>query len=310
MMEIGEVKTFLGLEEDKEGPFDIVILPIPYEMTTSYREGTEFGPEACINASTQVEINDELLESELPCGFKIHTSKPWDNDVSSLKEALVSITNFSTPWMNGEQFPIILGGEHGLLLPLIEAGKEHPSINRELQKLTIVQIDAHADLRDELNGEKFSHGTVIRRVLDAGVGNVIQIGVRTYSSEEEEIIQNDERVRTWFARDLIKVNPNLSDWDLMIDEIKRIEGPIWLTFDIDGLDGSLVPATGTPVPGGLSYWGAIEIIESLFSAKDTEVIGADINEISTSQGTNLTEFSAALIATKILACHIANNISK
>ncbi|MDG1553521.1 MAG: arginase family protein, partial [Candidatus Thalassarchaeaceae archaeon] len=265
---------------------------------------------ACINASTQVEINDELLESELPCGFKIHTSKPWDNDVPSLKEALVSITNFSTPWMNGEQFPIILGGEHGLLLPLIEAVKEHPSINRELQKLTIVQIDAHADLRDELNGEKFSHGTVIRRVLDAGVGNVIQIGVRTYSSEEEEIIQNDERVRTWFARDLIKVNPNLSDWDLMIDEIKRIEGPIWLTFDIDGLDGSLVPATGTPVPGGLSYWGAIEIIESLFSAKDTEVIGADINEISTSQGTNLTEFSAALIATKILACHIANNISK
>ncbi len=310
MMEIGEMKTFLGLEEDKEGPFDIVILPIPYEMTTSYREGTEFGPEACINASTQVEINDELLESELPCGFKIHTSKPWDNDVSSLKEALVSITNFSTPWMNGEQFPIILGGEHGLLLPLIEAVKEHPSINRELQKLTIVQIDAHADLRDELNGEKFSHGTVIRRVLDAGVGNVIQIGVRTYSSEEEEIIQNDERVRTWFARDLIKVNPNLSNWDLMIDEIKRIEGPIWLTFDIDGLDGSLVPATGTPVPGGLSYWGAIEIIESLFSAKDTEVIGADINEISTSQGTNLTEFSAALIATKILACHIANNISK
>jgi agmatinase len=309
-MEIEGVKTFLGLEENKEGPFDIVILPIPYEMTTSYREGTEFGPKACINASTQVEINDELLESELPCGFKIHTSKPWDNDVSSLKEALVSITNFSTPWMNGEQFPIILGGEHGLLLPLIEAVKEHPSINRELQKLTIVQIDAHADLRDELNGEKFSHGTVIRRVLDAGVGNVIQIGVRTYSSEEEEIIQNDERVRTWFARDLIKVNPNLSDWDLMIDEIKRIQGPIWLTFDIDGLDGSLVPATGTPVPGGLSYWGAIEIIESLFSAKDTEVIGADINEISTSQGTNLTEFSAALITTKILACHIANNISK
>jgi len=165
-MEIEGVKTFLGLEENKEGPFDIVILPIPYEMTTSYREGTEFGPKACINASTQVEINDELLESELPCGFKIHTSKPWDNDVSSLKEALVSITNFSTPWMNGEQFPIILGGEHGLLLPLIEAVKEHPSINQELQKLTIVQIDAHADLRDELNGEKFSHGTVIRRVLE------------------------------------------------------------------------------------------------------------------------------------------------
>ena len=265
-MEHEEVKTFLGLEENIKGPFDIVILPIPYEMTTSYREGTEFGPKACIDASSQVELYDNKLKYDLPHGFKIHTSQPWNNEVSSLKEALLSINEFCTPWMNGKQFPIILGGEHGLLFPLIEAVKIHPRVNSELGKLTIVQIDAHADLRDELNGEKFSHGTVIRRVLDAGVGNVIQIGVRTYSSEEEEIIQNDERVRTWFARDLIKVNPNLSDWDLMIDEIKRIEGPIWLTFDIDGLDGSLVPATGTPVPGGLSYWGAIEIIESLFSA--------------------------------------------
>ena len=309
-MEHEEVKTFLGLEENIKGPFDIVILPIPYEMTTSYREGTEFGPKACIDASSQVELYDNKLKYDLPHGFKIHTSQPWNNEVSSLKEALISINEFCTPWMNGKQFPIILGGEHGLLFPLIEAVKIHPRVNSELGKLTVVQIDAHADLRDELNGEKFSHGTVIRRVLDAGVGNVIQIGVRTYSSEEEEIIQNDGRVRTWFARDLIKMNPNLSDWDLMIDEIKRIEGPIWLTFDIDGLDGSLVPATGTPVPGGLSYWGAIEIIESLFSAKDAEIIGADINEISTSQGTNLTEFSAALIATKILACHIAKNISE
>ena len=309
-MQHEEVKTFLGLDENIKGPFDIVILPIPYEMTTSYREGTEFGPKACIDASSQVELYDNKLKYDLPHGFKIHTSQPWNNEVSSLKEALLSINEFCTPWMNGKQFPIILGGEHGLLFPLIEAVKTHPRVNSELGKLTVVQIDAHADLRDELNGEKFSHGTVIRRVLDAGVGNVIQIGVRTYSLEEEEIIQNDGRVRTWFARDLIKVNPNLSDWDLMIDEIKRIEGPIWLTFDIDGLDGSLVPATGTPVPGGLSYWGAIEIIESLFSAKNAEIIGADINEISTSQGTNLTEFSAALIATKILACHIANNISK
>ena len=309
-MEDEDVKTFLGLEENFKGPFDIVILPIPYEMTTSYREGTEFGPKACIEASSQVELYDEKLEEELPYGFKIHTSEPWNNEVSSLKEALSSIREFCMPWMNGEQFPIILGGEHGLLFPLIEAVKIHPRINNELEKLTIIQIDAHADLRDELNGEKFSHGTVIRRVLDSGVGNVIQIGVRAYCSEEEEIIRNDSRINTWFARDLINVNHNLSDWNLMIEEIKNVEGPIWLTFDIDGLDGSLVPATGTPVPGGLSYWGAIEIIESLFSARDAEIIGADINEISTSQGTNLTEFSAALIATKILACHIENNILK
>jgi len=309
-MEGQEVKTFLGLEENSEEPFDIVILPIPYEMTTSYREGTEFGPEACIDASSQVELYDKLLDEELPCGFKIHTSKPWNKDASSLKEALESIKEFASPWMNGEQFPIFLGGEHGMLLPLVKGMKEHPRIDNRLEDLTIVQIDAHADLRDELNGERYSHGTVIRRSLDEGVGRVIQIGIRTYSSEEKETIQKDERIKTWFAQDLISINSNSSNWIKMIDEINNISGPVWLSFDIDGLDGLLVPATGTPVPGGLSYWGANQIIESLFAAKKAEVIGADINEIATSRDTNLTEFSAALIATKILACHIANEKSK
>lgn len=304
-----EVKTFLGLKENEKAPFDIVILPIPYEMTTSYREGTEFGPAACIEASSQVELYDELLPNDLPCGFNIHTSKPWNNDSPSLKKALISIEKFISPWMNGKQFPIILGGEHGLLLPLVESMKVHPKINDNLGNLTIVQIDAHADLRDELNEEKFSHGTVIRRSLDAGVGKVIQIGIRTYSSEEKEIMRNDKRVNTWFARDLINTNSDLTHWNKMINEIENIDGPVWLTFDIDGLDGLLVPATGTPVPGGLSYWGAIEIIESLFSAKNADVIGADVNEIGSSEGTNLTEFSAALIATKILACHVAEKIS-
>ena len=110
--------------------------------------------------------------------------------------------------------------------------------------------------------------------------------------------------RSWSTPDDKKID-QLNE---VINEIKNIDGPVWLSFDVDGLDGSLVPATGTPVPGGLSYWGAIEIIESLFSASNNEIIGADVNEISTSGETNLTEFSAALIATKILACHISTKI--
>ena len=191
-----------------------------------------------------------------------------------------------------------------MLLPIIRSLKKHPELEEELEKLTILQIDAHADLRNELNGERFSHGTVIRRVLDEGVGKIIQVGIRTYCSEEKEIIETDERVNTWFARDLINIDSEKSNWDEMIIQIKNLSGPVWLSFDIDGLDGLLVPATGTPVPGGLSYWGANEIIKELFSAKKTNVIGADVNEISTSPSTNLTEFSAALIATKIIVGHI------
>ena len=312
IMEDSGKKTFLGLEEDKNGPHDIVLLPIPYEMTTSYREGTEFGPEACIDASLQIELFDELLDEELPCGYKFFTSKPWNNKVNSLAEALGSIEKFSSKWVNGKQFPIFLGGEHGMLLPIIRSLKKHPEINDDLEKLTILQIDAHADLRNELNGEKFSHGTVIRRVLDEGVGKIIQVGIRTYCLEEKEIIETDERVNTWFARDLIRIDSEKSNWNEMINQIKNLSGPVWLSFDIDGLDGFLVPATGTPVPGGLSFWGANEIIKELFSANNTKVIGADVNEISTSPNTNLTEFSAALITTKIIVNHILsqNNINQ
>ena len=312
IMEDSGKKTFLGLEEDKNGPHDIVLLPIPYEMTTSYREGTEFGPEACIDASLQIELFDELLDEELPCGYKFFTSKPWNNKVNSLAEALGSIEKFSSKWVNGKQFPIFLGGEHGMLLPIIRSLKKHPEINDDLEKLTILQIDAHADLRNELNGERFSHGTVIRRVLDEGVGKIIQVGIRTYCLEEKEIIETDERVNTWFARDLIRMDSEKSNWNEMINQIKNLSGPVWLSFDIDGLDGFLVPATGTPVPGGLSFWGANEIIKELFSANNTKVIGADVNEISTSPNTNLTEFSAALITTKIIVNHISsqNNINQ
>ena len=312
IMEESGKKTFLGLEEDKNGPHDIVLLPIPYEMTTSYREGTEFGPEACIDASLQIELFDELLDEELPCGYKFFTSKPWNNEVNSLAEALGSIEKFSSKWVNGKQFPIFLGGEHGMLLPIIRSLKKHPEINEDLEKLTILQIDAHADLRNELNGERFSHGTVIRRVLDEGVGKIIQVGIRTYCLEEKEIIETDERVNTWFARDLIRMDSEKSNWNEMINQIKNLSGPVWLSFDIDGLDGFLVPATGTPVPGGLSFWGANEIIKELFSANNTKVIGADVNEISTSPNTNLTEFSAALITTKIIVNHISsqNNINQ
>lgn len=301
--------TFLGLEESEFAPWDVVFLPIPFEMTTSYREGTEFGPAACIEASSQVELFDPILPSELPCGMRIHTTTPWSSESPTLLDTLDSIRDYVAPWMNGEQFPIVLGGEHGILPPLMAAASGHPALAGDLSKLTLVQIDAHADLRDELNEERFSHGTVIRRSLDAGVGKVIQIGVRAYCEEEAEFIESDERVETWFAKDIFSVTNNKAGWKNLIQRICDIEGEIWLTFDIDGLDGSLVPATGTPVPGGLTHWGAVEIIEKLFSNKSANVIGADVNEISTSEGTNLTEFSAALVATKILAAHIAATLA-
>ena len=277
---------------------------MPFEMTTSWGEGTEKGPAACIEASSQVELYDPLLPDDLPCGLDIHTAEAWDSEAGTLLEQLDSIRDYAVKWVDGAQFPVFLGGEHGILPPLMQAASEHPEIGGDLGRLTLVQIDAHADLRDDLGGERFSHGTAVRRALDAGVGKVVQIGTRALSREEAAFAEDDGRVETWFARDFMGVCDGQAGWAALMDRIDSIEGPVWLTFDVDGLDGSLVPDTGTPVPGGLSHWGAVEIIEHLF-ASDGEVIGTDVNEIVPGED-RLTQFNAALIATKILAAHIAS----
>ncbi len=302
-MSDSDAPRFLGLEESESGPWDIAVLQVPLEMTVSYGEGTASGPSACIRASSQVELHDPILPAELPCGASIHTAEPWSSEAPSLREQLDSIADYLNPWMRGHHFPLVLGGEHGILLPIMEAIEGHPGVP-SLADLTIVQVDAHADLRDELNGERLSHGTVIRRALDAGVGRVVQIGTRALSREEAAFAEDDGRVETWFARDFMRVCDGQAGWAALMDRIDSIEGPVWLTFDVDGLDGSLVPDTGTPVPGGLSHWGAVEIIEHLF-ASDGEVIGTDVNEIVPGED-RLTQFNAALIATKILAAHIAS----
>ena len=273
-------------------------------MTTSWGEGTEKGPAACIEASSQVELYDPMLPDDLPCGLSIHTAEAWGSEAGTLLEQLDSIRDYAAKWFNGAQFPVVLGGEHGILPPLMQAASGHPEIGGDLGRLTLVQVDAHADLRDELGGERFSHGTAVRRALDAGVGRVVQIGTRAISREEAAFAEADERVETWYAREFMGVCDGQAGWAALMDRIAQIEGPVWLTFDVDGLDGSLVPDTGTPVPGGLSHWAAVEIIEGLF-ASSAEVIGADVNEIVPGED-RLTQFNAALIATKILAAHIAS----
>ena len=303
-MEEQQRVTFLGLKESEDGPWDIVILPIPFEMTTSWGEGTEDGPAACISASSQVELYDTLLPEELHCGMRIHTAEAWSSNAGTLMEQLDSIRDYAVKWMDGEQFPLFLGGEHGILPPLMQAAAGHPSLDGDLSRLTLIQVDAHADLRDQLGGERFSHGTAVRRSLDAGVGRVVQIGTRVLSREEAEFSDNDERVETWYARDFMGVCDGQAGWVALKERIAQIEGPVWLTFDVDGLDGSLVPDTGTPVPGGLSHWAAVEIIEGLF-ASSAEVIGVDVNEIVPGED-RLTQFNAALIATKMLVAHIAS----
>ena len=297
--------TFLGLPEDGTAAPDVVILPLPYELTTSYGQGTAEGPIACLEASAQVEVHEVMLGEDLPAGLAFRTEKPWTSDAGSLLEQLDDMEAFLRPWCAGDVFPMALGGEHGILPPLLAALRDHPVLEGDLGRLTVVQIDAHADLRSQLDGEPFSHACAAARALDLGVGRLLQVGVRAHSLEEQQRIDDDARITTWFARDVMAPRGGKANWASSIEVLKGLEGPVHLTFDIDGLDGALVPATGTPVPGGLSYWHAVQAIEAMFSAPKATVISADVNEIARQDGTPLTQFTAAMVATKIVGAHVS-----
>ena len=292
--------NFLGLPEGQGTP-DVAILSVPYELTSSYGQGSNKGPKATIAASAQVELYDALLPEDLPCGFQIQTAEAWNGEGGTLQEQLSGICEYVTPYLTSS-FPVILGGEHGMLPAIISAVSE--GIN--LKDLTIVQIDAHADLRDELEGDSFSHACAIRRSLDLGVGQILQIGIRAFAREEIEFADNDGRVQSWFARDILNPYGGEAAWRKWLETLSRISGPVWLTLDMDGLDPAYVPTTGTPVPGGLAYWQVVETIETIATASDAKWIGADINEIVPDPNNNVTEFTAAMLATKIVSTYLAS----
>ena len=288
---------FLGLEEDWSQVPDVSVIQLPFEMTVSYGTGTSMGPSATLEASSQVEAYSDYLEDDLPAGMNIRTLDAWEFEGPTLISHLESIQSHIEQGMTHGEFPILLGGEHGLLLPALKACVAG-GVLESLNDLTLVQIDAHADLRDDLNGERFSHGTVVRRCLDEGLSRAIQIGIRAYSSDEARMIESDDRIIAWRAREIQEDEQTVLS---ILDCLTNISGPVWLSIDVDALDPSIVPGTGTPVPGGLDYWLVNRIIEGVFEGSG-HVIGADISEIAPDEY-GITQFTAASLATTVLACH-------
>lgn len=303
MTEVFEEGQFLGLPQT-DGQPDVVVVPLAYELTTSYGSGACDGPQACIEASGQVELFDDRLGEDIPAGATLKTLPVWEGTAATLRGQLDELVDHARPWYDGSVFPLFLGGEHGILPPIVHAANRHPLVADDLGRLTVVQLDAHADLRSELDGEPYSHACAASRSLDVGVGRLYQAGIRAYSREEAERIQNDHRITTFFARETQHPHQGGEAWRAWLAALASLEGPVHLTLDIDGLDGTLVPATGTPVPGGLSYWQAVETIETLFANSKAVVISADINEIVAQHDSPLTQFTAACLAAKIVAAHL------
>jgi len=279
-------KGFLGIDNKTNIKEKVVVVPFGLEKTVSYGGGTNKGPKEIIKASHQVELFDEDLNKETYKSIGIKTLKPFSIKKNML-EALKQIENINKILLDNNKFPLVLGGEHSLT-----PGAIRPFI-KKFKKILLLHFDAHADLRNSYNGNKFSHASAIRRCLDNSHVSVVSIGIRNISASEISYLKkNKKRIKIFWAKDKNKWNLN---------KLKKIlkNKKVYITFDVDGLDSSLMPATGTPEPGGLFWDETIKIIK--MAAKSSHVVGADINELSPIKGFDSYNFLAAKLAYKIIS---------
>ena len=286
MKYLSNKKGFLGTDNKSNNKEKVVIIPFGLEKTVSYGGGTSKGPKEIIKASHQVELFDEDLNKEPYKHIGIKTLKPFPIK-KNIIDALKQIENINKLLLDKKKFPLVLGGEHSLT-----AGAIRPFI-KKFGKICLLHFDAHTDLRNSYNGNKFSHASAIRRCLDNPNVSVISFGIRNISSNEISFLnKNRKRIKIYWAKD--KLN-----WDL--NKFKKIirNKKVYLTFDVDGLDSSLMPATGTPEPGGLFWNETIKIIK--VAAQSSKIIGGDLNELSPIKGFDSYNFLVAKLAYKIIS---------
>tara|TARA_Y100000590_G_scaffold126079_1_gene144129 strand:+ start:96 stop:986 length:891 start_codon:yes stop_codon:yes gene_type:complete len=277
---------FLGIDNKFSFKEKVVIVPFGLEKTVSYGSGTRNGPKEIIKASHQVELYDEELNCEPYKKIGIKTLKPFKID-KNIKKALSRISKINEKILKKGIFPLTLGGEHsitpGCIVPF----------TKKYKNLYILHFDAHADLRDSYNGEKYSHASAIRRCLDNKNISLISFGIRNISESEIPYLKkNSNRIKIFWAKD--KSNWNLNKFKKMIKNKN-----VYLTFDVDGFDSSIMPATGTPEPGGLFWDETLNIIK--IAVKNSNIVGADINELSPIKGFNSYNFLVAKLVYKILS---------
>jgi len=277
---------FLGIDNKNSIKENVIVVPFGLEKTVSYGGGTSKGPKEIIKASHQVELYDEELKKESHKHIGIKTLKPFVIK-KKIKDALNQIEKINKFILDKKKFPLVLGGEHSLT-----PGAIKPFV-KKFKKLYLLHFDAHADLRDSYSGNKFSHASAIRRCLDYPGVNVISFGIRNISSSEIDFLKkNKKRINIFWAKD--KSKWNLNKFKKIIKNKK-----VYLTFDVDGLDSSLMPATGTPEPGGLFWDETMNIIKS--AAKCSHIVGADINELAPIKGFDCYNFLVAKLAYKIIS---------
>ncbi|RMF99415.1 MAG: agmatinase [Acidobacteria bacterium] len=279
---------FGGIDDERYSSFDsarVLIWPVSYEGTVSYGKGTGAGAMAIIDASRNMELYEEETDAEV-YKIGIHTlgefqSRPTpDLMMSALYERAKEL-------LKTDKFICTLGGEHSISAPIIKAHAE------KYHNLSVLQIDAHADLRDSYDGTPHSHASIMARVVKDMKLPAVQVGIRSISAEEAKSLNEFPNTKIFWAKDIV----GKTDW--INDAINQLTENVYLTIDIDGLDPSLVPTTGTPEPGGLGWYETLHLIRTL--AENRRVVGMDLVEFSKTDFLDAPAFLCAKLVYKSLA---------
>ena len=268
---------YSGLEKSK-----VVILPIPYDSTTDWRSGSRDGPMAIIDASQYLELYDHELDRESYL-VGIHTLPELRPSMKGPEETVERVYEAASELVRKNKFVVMLGGEHSLTLGMVRAFRE------AFPRLSVLQLDAHADLRDVYEDSRFSHACVMRRVVE--FCPIVQVGIRSLSQEEHLFIEQ-QRLRPFFAQE-----HSLSQASL--DEIvSALSSEVYITIDLDVLDPSIMSAVGTPEPGGMGWYEVLRILQHV--AQKRRVVGFDLVELCPNEGPSSCAFLAAKLAYKLI----------
>ncbi len=285
----GTPRNFLGLESadaswERAGA---VILPVPYEATTSWGSGTREGPSAILEASRYVELYDEELDAE-PWRIGIATLPPVELTGAGPEAAVADLRALYDDLLDaaGDRLVVALGGEHSISSAPATAWADRA------EGLSVLQLDAHADLRQEWDGTPWSHACVMRRILER-TDRIVQVGVRALTTEERSLIR-ERGITTVFAHEM-------RDPGWMDRALDALGDPVYITVDVDFFDPSLVPATGTPEPGGGDWWQATELLRRVFRSRT--VVGLDIVELAPRTDAPASAVVAAKLAYKAIGFH-------
>lgn len=282
--------NFLGLPEpysdfDRAG---VLVLPIPFEATVSYGRGAAGGPAAIVAASQQVELYDREFDREPALAFGVHTLPPLAlpaEPAAAVEAIALAVADLA----RSGKLVVGLGGEH-----TVSVGFGRGLLAALGGPLTVVQLDAHSDLRDEYDGTPYSHACVARRLLEEpGIEQILQLGIRSVCPEEVALARSQpERLRVWYAEEV-----HAGGWQAEL--IQRVRGRrVYLTLDVDGLDPGVILATGTPEPDGLSWQEALAVLRAV--AEHAEIVGLDCVELAPAPGLHASDYAAAKLVYKAI----------